>query len=1731
MLKQIIKIFLLIIMFSPLFTYANESFIVDWSDWTKSTWPCVGKTVCHISWNLTYSNITLKNWAKLSHRQWTLTVVNDFVIWSWSSSYFVWQDLNVWHLLKITNASIFSLNSKLTSEPTSTTIDDWMWSTYYDLSVTNTDKTFNWLDVVLNSWWYVKTKNVIVNSKFKLESTSTNCYWNTYANGYFSIDGDANIKNIKMDIDGYVYVWWNLNHDTSWASNYYFYVRWKIQSDTPLSTEFVKSWINTTWNISFTWHTTTPTPFFSYATSWSAWDNIYASWSITMYKMKIWSWSVSSTESLWHIESRNSFIKITDTNNLYTSSNIKAQSTIDISNITDVWINDIKAQSNIDLNNIDNLDFNDTISYKWNIVIDNVDDLVSRDIDTNIWSTTIKWIWTSNDIRNITSKTNISISRTSLWWTLNAYKLTNSWALSLQNISTYNRLWDILSKWDILFKNITTSSWANTDVTSTLWKVTFEIWTLHTYNDITSYWDNTITDIVKFEANNIASNAKLTVSSTNIEITNTDDEDNEWSTNIDIATGWDFTITNSTWNLARSAIQINGWLEINNTLWKSQNLNINWYKTIDGKKVWIYFRWWRDRYINGNVFAWGWSIWVWTSATPDNWNILLSRNAQFVTNGWLKVYRSTNTNIDRFSYISNDTITENLWLFSQLYNAASSRNKWTLTATWVNLSDPSYLIDENTSSSATWFYSDWNSNKATFWTATFWHAVFNGTKNDMVPWIEFTFARNMSISKLCTTSNDSSSDAIKMQFKNSSEDIVNTQTIQLTSKSEWRTCFDLNTTNAKKVYVTWYPWNLIWFQEIEFWWVPTDIANISVSLNDDIVLSNGSYEIGGNITSKDITITSTSSKKLKVTQYSPNGVFDAKSSILLSNSTSWNTLITHSVWNELWLKFVTDSMNVWTWVLIDTSWKWYLWWSSISELTTSDWWSGNIIAWSTPMRAWDGWLYWWIWWYWVSWWWGWGWGWYLYPFYDHTFTSCWSTGRFWPSIDNCKNSYSTDWSKNENFFTQWSYQWYQLWTVPKTWVYRITSYWAKWWDSYNWVWWWYWAIMRWDFTLTKWEKIIIAVWQQWASCSYNCWWWWWTFVVKKDSNTPLIISWWWWWWNATVWWNACWSSYSNANATTSTSGYNKSCYSWTNYGWTWWSWGRSQQNYRNWAGWWWFHTPWEDWWWSSSYNWWWWWSFFSWLLWWSDSSRVSGAWFWWWWAWILWWGWGWGWYSWWAWWNWYRSSYNDEWWWGWSYNNWSNQSNTIWNNWDWKVVITLINNGDNIAISSWAWWWNLWYGWNGWSSNCEWSVWNNELWNTRWWDWGWVNWWSWTNWHGGWGMTFCSGWWWWTWWNSDTNPYRLGSWWWAWWFIKDDFTTWYGWNGWWMIRISTNNLEINWKLLANWANWQDYNSIYSTIYWAWWWWAWGSILIRAKELNCNTWNSIEVAWWNWWAWTGWDFWWWGWWGWVVTYYYTEKNWTCAWVLSAWSAWFSWWWANWQVWLSYESAWTTFDTLRSRVIIEDSPAEANWTSEIKVRAYFLDVNWVPLEWEYLVAEVVWDLWSWQINNWNPLPQTDANGMIEFPITSTKKWIKKVILKNAVTYTELQEQPTITFGIPQISIEKVANKSIVNSWDVVTYTITVTNSWSWDAWWDVENAIIVEDVLPTWFRYYTTWPTAGSKWDTGSWSTQYYIFPETSWDGTSWNEERLRYTITDGISWPANIPANWWKVRIIFDVKVP
>lgn len=116
---------------------------------------------------------------------------------------------------------------------------------------------------------------------------------------------------------------------------------------------------------------------------------------------------------------------------------------------------------------------------------------------------------------------------------------------------------------------------------------------------------------------------------------------------------------------------------------------------IGSDKVGIYFRGGKDRYIYGNIFAGGASIWAGTSATPDNGNILLFRNAQVVTNGGIRMYRDTASNVDRFSFLPNATITPNSGIFSQLYNAAALSNSGSVTATGNIVVNPSRLIDED----------------------------------------------------------------------------------------------------------------------------------------------------------------------------------------------------------------------------------------------------------------------------------------------------------------------------------------------------------------------------------------------------------------------------------------------------------------------------------------------------------------------------------------------------------------------------------------------------------------------------------------------------------------------------------------------------------------------------------------------------------------------------------------------------------------------------------------------------------------------------------------------------------------------------------------------------------------------------------------------------------------------------------------------------------------------------
>jgi hypothetical protein len=63
----------------------------------------------------------------------------------------------------------------------------------------------------------------------------------------------------------------------------------------------------------------------------------------------------------------------------------------------------------------------------------------------------------------------------------------------------------------------------------------------------------------------------------------------------------------------------------------------------------------------------------------------------------------------------------------------------------------------------------------------------------------------------------------------------------------------------------------------------------------------------------------------------------------------------------------------------------------------------------------------------------------LYSFVSHTFTPAGATGRFGPTLAQCRSAYSSaSWTQNTGFFNMLT-QGYQLWTVPQTGSYRIDA--------------------------------------------------------------------------------------------------------------------------------------------------------------------------------------------------------------------------------------------------------------------------------------------------------------------------------------------------------------------------------------------------------------------------------------------------------------------------------------------------------------------------------------------------------------------------------------------------------------------------------------------------------------------------------------------------------------------
>ena len=396
--------------------FALPGFVVDGSNATNSTGPCTGKTVCHISGNLTYSDITVVNGGKLSHRQGTLTVSNNMILGgtgSTGSGFFVGQNTIVGNQLSIAGDSVMALNSNLTSDPAGANITDWMGTTYYDLQVANTNLSFTGMSVSLTTACTtagggttltscIQTRNVNVNSKLAITGGATNVVWKTYANGYLAVDSDATFTNIKMDVDGYVYVQGNVYG--SFNNAHYFYVNGGQQVATPDAVGFTTAGFRVDGNMTLTGSASLPDFYMSGATT-TAGDNLYVSGSLFTTQMSLGTTSKSAQQSLGNITVKNGTLTLTGSDVIYFNGNIYVGSNATLTN------------------------------------------------DTTI------------DGNNVTSDNGNVVVTTGTTHSLGVVTVTNG-TLTLSGITTLNRNGNITAKNDISFTNITTSSGSATNVNS-----------------------------------------------------------------------------------------------------------------------------------------------------------------------------------------------------------------------------------------------------------------------------------------------------------------------------------------------------------------------------------------------------------------------------------------------------------------------------------------------------------------------------------------------------------------------------------------------------------------------------------------------------------------------------------------------------------------------------------------------------------------------------------------------------------------------------------------------------------------------------------------------------------------------------------------------------------------------------------------------------------------------------------------------------------------------------------------------------------------------------------------------------------------------------------------------------------------------------------------------------------------------------------------------------------------
>lgn len=185
----------------------------------------------------------------------------------------------------------------------------------------------------------------------------------------------------------------------------------------------------------------------------------------------------------------------------------------------------------------------------------------------------------------------------------------------------------------------------------------------------------------------------------------------------------------------------------------------------------------------------------------------------------------------------------------------------------------------------------------------------------------------MIISKICVLQHNGGTytpENLKLQFRNTAGSVINTQAVKLGSKTSSRTCYDVNTYEANSIDTSSYPTTQISLKELEFWGVPRDLANVNSSFDSDMLYKNGVYEFGGILSTKNMYVYSDTGKKFYAIQYHNNGTFSSRQNIELNSTDASGSVFTHSVGNELGLRFVTDSMKVGTNVVLDATNKGYL---------------------------------------------------------------------------------------------------------------------------------------------------------------------------------------------------------------------------------------------------------------------------------------------------------------------------------------------------------------------------------------------------------------------------------------------------------------------------------------------------------------------------------------------------------------------------------------------------------------------------------------------------------------------------------------------------------------------------------------------------------------------------------------------------------------------------------------